>query len=1049
MPSSESHGSRSTRKAAALAALAIRNDAAEATNDTDTPRYTSARKAKEDKSENAFAEIMANRSQTKATKPQRKISSSTTPKFLNDSSSSTNLEEPIPDMEDLVAEAAKVRITGEHSPDYHRFLTLESRQQIHNGLLAWYDVNHRKLPWRRDYHSPVKEEDLVPGQRAYEVWVSEIMCQQTQVGTVIPYFNTWMAKWPTIAALAAADIEEVNKVWTGLGYYSRASRLHAGAQKVVKEFNGVLPSDPVLLEKEVPGVGRYTAGAIVSHAYNVPAELVDGNVIRVLSRLRAIGGDVKNPKVVDLHWRVAKDLLNKDRPGCFNQALMELGAIVCTPQNPKCGECPVQSSCRAYAEVIDLKRSRKEAIGASKKREIEDNNGQDQDEKCELCLLDLDTEGKEYGLVTQYPRKAVKKAPREEECAVSIVEHMATNPETGESKSKFLLVKRPEKGLLAGMWEFPTVEQDQLKAHHKISDHSDYKQRSESSHKYLIDTLGMDWINTCVNIQRQDLGSVQHLFSHIRKTYHAEWILIQDELGDQELETNKSLKSKQKSVPETEWLSTEELATAAIPTGINKTFQLLQKYKEASASKASSKRKGVGSTSISNNVIGREKKKVKKEPILALQFKAELENITELIPSDADHTWHFKVQCTKCREIDSNFITMNAIDKAEMGSGRGEANLVMKCKFCKCESSADIVSKPVAYDIENNDKFATILTVDCRGLELVGFEARDGWKAKGAESGTPFEDIDLTDGDWADYDEKGGVPVAIGGIESKFIKVKTIDLVDQIAVNAKTLVTQECYALEKSLSIITSFPNLAAQGVNRGLVATIDASISQVGYGLTLALSGVLSTLELVMSILTGTWRCFLTNLADLEIPLLSGIGSDGVRAIDELNIAVLGILAVPFNGLGELLETAMADPQIGIQVTVPNLNTPNIVFCEKALDLVTLDKLTGDFKRWISYGTITLFAGAVQDAMQSASTKFSVETNSALAEVESSLNGAVFSEIIRSAQDLNIALVNVHKTLVDGIMTVFGNTIFAKLIKGALQCLLFNKLETVERGLT
>ncbi|KAK3846900.1 MAG: DUF866-domain-containing protein [Linnemannia gamsii] len=159
-------------------------------------------------------------------------------------------------------------------------------------------------------------------------------------------------------------------------------------------------------------------------------------------------------------------------------------------------------------------------------------------------------------------------------------------------------------------------------------------------------------------------------------------------------------------------------------------------------------------------------------PILALQIKAELENITELIPADADHTWHFKVQCTKCRDIDSNVITMNAIDKAEMGSGRGEANLVMRCKFCKCESSADIVSKPVAYEIENNDKFATILTVECRGLELVGFEPREGWKAKGAESGTPFEDIDLTEGDWAEYDEKSELPVAISSIESKFVKVK-------------------------------------------------------------------------------------------------------------------------------------------------------------------------------------------------------------------------------------------------------------------------------------
>jgi hypothetical protein len=227
-----------------MAALAIRNDATDSTNDVADIAALKTRKTKVDKSEDAFAEIMSNRSQiSRTTKPQRKSSASTTANqpLSDDTNITSDLEDSIPDMEDLVAEAAKVRITGEHSPDYHRFLTTASRQRIHDGLLAWYDINHRKLPWRRDYHSPVKEEDKVPGQRAYEVWVSEIMCQQTQVGTVIPYFNTWMTKWPTIAALAAADIEEVNKVWTGLGYYSRASRLHTGAQKVLKEFNGVLP----------------------------------------------------------------------------------------------------------------------------------------------------------------------------------------------------------------------------------------------------------------------------------------------------------------------------------------------------------------------------------------------------------------------------------------------------------------------------------------------------------------------------------------------------------------------------------------------------------------------------------------------------------------------------------------------------------------------------------------------------------------------------------------------------------------------------------------
>ncbi|KAF9426840.1 hypothetical protein BGZ94_005941 [Podila epigama] len=159
-------------------------------------------------------------------------------------------------------------------------------------------------------------------------------------------------------------------------------------------------------------------------------------------------------------------------------------------------------------------------------------------------------------------------------------------------------------------------------------------------------------------------------------------------------------------------------------------------------------------------------------PVLALQLKAELENITELIPADADHTWHFKIQCTGCREVNDNWITVNAVDKAELSSGRGEANLVMKCKFCKRESSADFASKPVPYNIENNDKFATIVTIECRGLEPVGFEPRVGWNAKGAESGTPFEDIDLSDGDWADYDEKSELPVAISNIEAKFVKVK-------------------------------------------------------------------------------------------------------------------------------------------------------------------------------------------------------------------------------------------------------------------------------------
>ncbi|KAG0244909.1 hypothetical protein BGW41_005508 [Actinomortierella wolfii] len=159
-------------------------------------------------------------------------------------------------------------------------------------------------------------------------------------------------------------------------------------------------------------------------------------------------------------------------------------------------------------------------------------------------------------------------------------------------------------------------------------------------------------------------------------------------------------------------------------------------------------------------------------PTIALQFKADLENITDLVPADADHTWHFKVECSGCREVDDNWITLNAIDKFEQSSGRGEANLVMKCKFCKKENSCDILSKPVAYTIENSGKFVNMLTMDCRGMEPVNFEAREGWKAKGAETDTVFEDIDLTDGDFADYDEKSELPVSINSIEAKFVKLK-------------------------------------------------------------------------------------------------------------------------------------------------------------------------------------------------------------------------------------------------------------------------------------
>lgn len=168
------------------------------------------------------------------------------------------------------------------------------------------------------------------------------------MATVIPFYNKWMEAFPTIQDLATADIERVNTLWTGLGYYSRARRLWEGAQKVVKELNGLLPDNAKDLQNEIPGVGRYTAGAVASIVFSESTPVVDGNVIRVIARWRAIHADPKKAKTIDLFWEIAASMVPESNPGDFNQALMELGAGVCTPKNPDCKNCPISSDCRAY-----------------------------------------------------------------------------------------------------------------------------------------------------------------------------------------------------------------------------------------------------------------------------------------------------------------------------------------------------------------------------------------------------------------------------------------------------------------------------------------------------------------------------------------------------------------------------------------------------------------------------------------------------------------------------------------------------------------------------
>lgn len=215
-----------------------------------------------------------------------------------------------------------------------------SNQEVPNiarPLLRWYRRHKRDLPWRR------RERD------AYAQLVAEVMLQQTQVTTVIPYYERFLERFPTVTALADAPIDDVLALWAGLGYYSRARNLHAAARRIVEEYQGKVPGTVEGL-MALPGIGRYTAGAIASIAFGMRAPVLDGNVARVLCRLIGLAGDPKAPQTRSALWTLAKALLPVRRCGDFNQALMELGATVCSPQGPECPTCPLKAICLAHHE---------------------------------------------------------------------------------------------------------------------------------------------------------------------------------------------------------------------------------------------------------------------------------------------------------------------------------------------------------------------------------------------------------------------------------------------------------------------------------------------------------------------------------------------------------------------------------------------------------------------------------------------------------------------------------------------------------------------------
>ncbi len=259
-------------------------------------------------------------------------------------------------------------------------------KRIQQKLLQWYGVNHRILPFRES-------------SDAYRIWVSEVMLQQTQIITMIPYYNRFMEAFPSVFDLAQASEDDVYKLWAGLGYYSRARNLLRCAKEIVESHGGKFPTDYKEALK-LPGVGPYTAGAVLSIAYNLKHPAVDGNVMRVIARLYNISDDIAIPKTKKIFEEKVQSILPDDVRH-FNQAIMELGALVCTPTNPRCKECPVRAQCQAY----------------------------------------------ELGLQDDLPIKSKKAKNKVSHMGVGILNY----------QDKILFIKN-DKGLLSGLWGLPIVE---------------------------------------------------------------------------------------------------------------------------------------------------------------------------------------------------------------------------------------------------------------------------------------------------------------------------------------------------------------------------------------------------------------------------------------------------------------------------------------------------------------------------------------------------------------------------------------------------------------
>ncbi|MGL9815652.1 A/G-specific adenine glycosylase [Enterococcus malodoratus] len=324
-----------------------------------------------------------------------------------------------------------------------------SEQEVNafqTDFLTWYQQEKRNLPWRYN-------------QDPYRIWISEIMLQQTRVDTVIDYFYRFMEEFPTIQDLADAPEDKLLKVWEGLGYYSRARNLQAAAKQIVTEFGGKFPTTVEQI-RSLKGIGPYTAGAISSIAFEIPEPAIDGNVMRVVSRLFCIEADIAKASSRNEFDEAMRKIISQDQPGDFNQAMMDLGSSICTPTNPQCEICPIQKYCQAYRE-----------------------NRQ-----------------------TAFPIKSKKQKPKDVYYIAGIIEN---------KQQEILLQQRAESGLLAKMWLFPLEEVTEVRFNELKNQYDPAAWDLFSSTQVAEDSPDF-FTEEAIVWQKKVLGEVKHVFSHLR-----------------------------------------------------------------------------------------------------------------------------------------------------------------------------------------------------------------------------------------------------------------------------------------------------------------------------------------------------------------------------------------------------------------------------------------------------------------------------------------------------------------------------------------------------